>query len=404
MSSASVLTRTESQYVACPLGFAAFFYVVTFFIKTFFIKTFFIMTPRVRCRYRCSGGQAESTGLHKLLARHLLYSSKSSSNVADAWANKALEVVRLTRSKAKTVMATDTVRDRIALVDPRKAYAQPPFSDQKKIDMPGRTSEMTPAPEHGEQTYRGSGKLQGLNALVTGGDSGIGRAIAICYAKEGANVAISYLNETEDARKTAECVTAAGRQAIVVEGDLRDEQLCRSLVDQVIEGFGGLDILINNAAFQATRDSIDEFSAELFDRIFKTNVYAPFWLCKAAMSHLPPGGSIINTASIQGYDPSASLLPYAATKSALLGMTKGLAKLAIEHGVRVNAVAPGPVWTPLIPGSMPTDKVEGFGSNTLFKRPAQPIELAPLYVWLASADASYVTGEVFGCTGGRTPV
>ena len=294
--------------------------------------------------------------------------------------------------------------DRVRLVDPRTAYAQPPFDDQQAIEMPGQTSQMSPAPDHGEESYRGTGKLQGLNALITGADSGIGRAIALCYAREGANVAINFLSETDDAEQTAQLVRDAGGKAAVLPGDLRDESACESLVKQTVDQLGGLDILINNAAYQETRESLEEFSTELFDRIMKTNVYGTFWLTRAAVSHLPPGGSIINTVSIQGYDPTPILLPYATTKSALLGMTKGLARLVIEQGVRVNAVAPGPVWTPLIPGSMPKDKFKEFGGNTVFKRPAQPVELAPLYVWLASPEASYVTGEVFGCTGGRSPV
>lgn len=293
---------------------------------------------------------------------------------------------------------------KIQLVDPRTQYATPPFSKQAPLDMPGSTADMSPEPDHGEESYRGSGKLSRLTAVITGGDSGIGRAVAICYAREGANVVINYLSETADANDTASVIQESGGEAIAVEGDLRDENFCEQLIATAVDQFGGLDLLINNAAYQETRDDIDEFSTELFDRIFKTNVYATFWLSRAALSHLPPGGSIINTASIQGYNPSPQLLPYAATKSALLGMTKGLAKLAIEKGVRVNAVAPGPVWTPLIPGSMPQDLYEQFGKNTLFERTAQPIELAPLFVWLASPEASYVTGEVFGATGGRPPV
>lgn len=300
-------------------------------------------------------------------------------------------------------MSVQTI-DRVELVDPREAFEKPPFKDQSTIEMPGKTSQMTPAPDHGEQSYRGSGKLKGLSALITGGDSGIGRAVALCYAREGANVAINYLSEKEDAQETAELVKETGVKAAVIAGDLRDESFCQQLVDDAVDQLGAIDILVNNAAYQETRDEIDEWSTDLFDRIFKTNVYAPFWLCRAAMKRLPAGGSIINTASIQGYDPSSYLLPYSSTKSALLGMTKGLAKLGMEHGVRVNAVAPGPVWTPLIPGSIPKDHMENFGADTLFKRPAQPIELAPLYVWLASPEASYVTAEVFGCTGGKTPV
>ena len=294
--------------------------------------------------------------------------------------------------------------DPVKLPDPRSAYAVPPFKKQSPIDMPGRTDQMDPRPDHGEDSYTGSGRLAGLNAVVTGADSGIGRAVAIAYAKEGANVVVSYLSESDDAAETLRHVEAAGGKALAVGGDLREEAHCDRLIEQSVAKLGGIDILVNNAAYQETRDSIDQMSTELFDRIFKTNVYAPFWLSRAAMKHLPSGGSIINTVSIQGYDPSPMLLPYATTKSALIGMTKGLAKLAIEHGVRVNAVAPGPVWTPLIPGSMPTEKFENFGADTLFQRPAQPVELSPLYVWLASPAASYVTGEVYGATGGKTPV
>ncbi|EMI18992.1 short chain dehydrogenase/reductase family oxidoreductase [Rhodopirellula maiorica SM1] len=294
--------------------------------------------------------------------------------------------------------------ERIQLVDPRQAHATPPFKDQSPIEMPGKTSQMQPQPDHGEQSYEGSGKLKGLSALVTGSDSGIGRAVALAYAREGANVAINFLSENEDAERTAELVRDAGVKAAVLPGDLRDESFCQQLIDKTVDELGTIDLLVNNAGYQQTRDDIDDWSTETFDRIFKTNVYATFWLCRAALNRMPAGGSIINTASIQGYNPSPSLLPYSATKSALLGMTKGLAKLAIEHGVRVNAVAPGPVWTPLIPGTMPEENIENFGANTLFQRPAQPVELAPLYVWLASPAASYVTAEVFGCTGGKTPV
>ena len=294
--------------------------------------------------------------------------------------------------------------DRVRLVDPRTLYPAPPFKDQQQIEPPGKLNEMSPTPDHGEESYQGKGTLRGLSALITGGDSGIGRAVAICFAREGANVAINYLSEHQDARSTIELVEAAGVQSLPVQGDIRQEEFCEQLIERTVDKFGGLDILVNNAAFQVTRDAIEEFSSEVFDRIFKTNVYAPFWLSRAAMKHLPPGGSIINTASIQGYDPGGYLLPYSSSKSALLGMTKSMSKLAIEQGVRVNAVAPGPVWTPLIPSTMPNEKIKNFGDNTVFQRPAHPVELAPLYVWLASPAASYVTGEVFGCTGGRTPV
>lgn len=288
--------------------------------------------------------------------------------------------------------------------DPRTAYPQPPFKKQQQLDLPGLTKQMHPQPDHGEKSYQGADRLRGMVALITGGDSGIGRAVALAYAREGAHVAINYLNEDDDAKTTQGLVEEAGVQAFVQRGDLRDADFCESLVVDVYEQFERLDVLVNNAAYQETHEEIDDFSPDLFDRIMKTNLYAPFLLSRAALSRMTPGGSIINTASIQGYRPSPELLPYAASKSALLGLTKGLAKLAMNQGVRVNAVAPGPVWTPLIPASIELEKAQQFGANTLFGRPAQPAELAPLYVWLASAQASYVTGEVFGATGGSTPL
>lgn len=292
----------------------------------------------------------------------------------------------------------------IKLEDPRTQYARPPYDQQPLIDMPGHTDEMNPRPDHGEDSYRGSGLLTGLTAVVTGADSGIGRAVALAYAREGANVVISYLSEEGDADETRKLVEATGNKAISIAGDLTCESACEKLIGDAMRHFGKIDILVNNAAYQMAHEEIDEFSTEEFDRILKTNIYAPFWLSRAALSKLTSGGSIINTVSIQGYEPSPELLPYAVTKSALISMTKGLAKLAIDRGVRVNAVAPGPVWTPLIPGSVAEEKVRQFGTNTLFGRAAQPAELAPLYVWLASPSASYVTGEIFGATGGRTPV
>lgn len=297
-------------------------------------------------------------------------------------------------------MSTETAIRR----DPRRVYPRPPFKQQEQIGLPGELKEMDPEPDHGEKTYRGSGKLKGMNAIITGGDSGIGRAAAIAYAREGANVAIIYLSEDQDANDTAHLIQEAGTEAMLLKGDIANEATCKELIDRAIEGFGSLDILVNNAAHQEVRESVEEMSTELFDRIFRTNVYATFWLSRAALPRMNEGGSIINTVSIQGYQPSPNLLPYATTKSALIGFTKGLAKLAIQHGVRVNAVAPGPVWTPLIPGSMPDDSIESFGGSSLFERPAQPAELAPLFVWLASPEASYVTAEVYSATGGNSPV
>lgn len=292
----------------------------------------------------------------------------------------------------------------VELQDPRQRFARPPYENQEKIAMPGTTAQMSPTPDHGEESYRGSGKLAGLTAIVTGADSGIGRAIALAYAREGANVVINFLSELADAAETRQLVEQAGTKAMVFQGDLRDESVSESLVASAFDEFERIDVLVNNAAYQETEQELEDFSTDLFDRIMKTNLYAPFWLTRAALPKMTAGGAVINTVSIQGYDPSPELLPYATTKSALIGMTKGLAKLAIDRGVRVNAVAPGPVWTPLIPGSVAPDKVKHFGENTLFGRAAQPAELAPLYVWLASPEASYVTGEVFGATGGRTPV
>jgi NAD(P)-dependent dehydrogenase (short-subunit alcohol dehydrogenase family) len=263
---------------------------------------------------------------------------------------------------------------------------------------------MTPQADHGERSYRGSGRLTDRVALITGADSGIGRAIAIAYSREGANVVISYLEEDADARETQRLVEEAGRKALVVRGDLTSEAHCTQLVEDTLRTFGRLDILINNAAFQRTHDDIGGISTEEFDRTFRTNVYAMFWLCRAALPRMKPGSVIINTASIQAYQPSPTLLAYAATKAAIANFSKALSQLAMKQSVRVNAVAPGPVWTPLIPSTMPEEHVKTFGSDTAFERAAQPAEIAPVYVFLASDDARYVTGEVYGVTGGKAPL
>jgi NAD(P)-dependent dehydrogenase (short-subunit alcohol dehydrogenase family) len=285
--------------------------------------------------------------------------------------------------------------------DPKEQGPKPPFEEQPQ-EVPGLESEMSPRPDYGAESYRGHGRLEGKAALITGGDSGIGRAVAVAFAHEGADVLISYLEEEEsDARETARAVESAGRRCVAVAGDIREEEQCRQLVRRAVEEFGKLDVLINNAAFQMTREGIGEISSEEFDRTFRTNVYAMFYLCKAAMPHMAEGGSIINTASIQAYQPSRELLAYAATKGAIVTFSKALADEAIEHGVRVNVVAPGPVWTPLIPSTMPHEKVETFGKDTPEGRPAQPAELAPVYVFLASQESSYVCGEVIGVTGGK---
>jgi len=260
---------------------------------------------------------------------------------------------------------------------------------------------MSPAPDHGEQSYHGSGRLTGKVALITGGDSGIGRAVALAFAREGADVVISYLDEHEDARGAARSVEEAGRRALTIAGDITSDAHCRTLVERTIRELGRIDVLVNNAAFQRTHEDIGDFTSEELDRTFRTNIYAMFWLCQAALPHLPRGGTIINVASIQAYDPSPTLLAYASTKGAIVTFSKALAKHAIERGVRVNVVAPGPVWTPLIPSTMPDESLEKFGADTPIGRAAQPAELAPAFVFLASEDSRYITGEVIGVTGGE---
>jgi NAD(P)-dependent dehydrogenase (short-subunit alcohol dehydrogenase family) len=284
-------------------------------------------------------------------------------------------------------------------VDPREAGPKPPYPEQVQ-KFPGLERQMQPQADHGEQTYRGSGKLTGRAALITGGDSGIGRAVALAFAREGADVAISHFNEDEDAEQTAQLVKSAGRRAIAMAGDIGDEAHCQRLVDQTLKTFGRLDILVNNAAYQMAYQDISEISAEEFERAYRTNVFAMFYLCKAAIPHMPFGGSIINTASVEAYQPLAKLLPYASTKGAIVTFSKSLAHMVAQKGLRVNVVAPGPVWTPLIPYSMPQEDVTSFGDTTPLGRPAQPAELAPVYVLLASNDASYITGMVYGVTGG----
>ncbi len=288
--------------------------------------------------------------------------------------------------------------------DPRSrpSEEQPPFSKQPQRP-PGEESRMEPTPDHGEESYRGSGKLTDRVAIITGADSGIGRAVALAFAREGADVLIAYAQEHEDAQGTEQAVRSAGRQAMLAPGDVGDADYCHETVRQAVGQFGRVDLLVNNAAYQAVRGGIDEIPAGEFEHTYRTNVFGMFYLCQAAIPHMKAGSSIINTSSIQAYDPSPTLLAYASTKSAIVGFTKSLARSAVERGIRVNSVAPGPVWTPLIPATMPDEKVASFGTSSLFGRPAQPAELAPLFVWLASDEASYVTGEVFGATGGRTP-
>ncbi len=282
--------------------------------------------------------------------------------------------------------------------DPREVGDKPEFPEQPQ-EPAGIEEQMDPKPDYGEDSYRGSGKLQGKVALITGGDSGIGRAVALAFAREGADVLISYLDEEPDAQKTVRIVEKEGRKAVAVAGDIGDEAHCQQLVQRAVSELGRLDILVNNAAYQMSHESIQELTAEEIEHTFRTNIFAMFYLCKAALPQMQPGASIINTCSVQAYQPSSSLLAYASTKGAIVTFTKGLAQEAIQSGVRVNVVAPGPVWTPLIPSTMPPEKASTFGQQSLLQRPAQPKELAPIFVFLASDEASYVTGERYGVSG-----
>jgi NAD(P)-dependent dehydrogenase (short-subunit alcohol dehydrogenase family) len=296
-------------------------------------------------------------------------------------------------------MATE-LKQKSILVDPREAGPKPPYGNRRQA-VPGSEDEMQPLADHGEKSYKGCGKLEGAAALITGGDSGIGRAVAIAFAREGADVLISYLNEHEDAEETAELVRESGRKAVTVAGDIGSREHCEELVNRTIREFGRLDVLVSNAAMQTVHEDVDQWSPEEFDRTYKTNVYGMFYLCRAAVPKMPAGGSVIATTSVQGFQPTGKLLAYASTKGAVKNFIQGLSELAIQHGVRANAIAPGPVWTPLIPSTMPPEKVENFGKDSLFGRAAQPAELAPAYVFLASNDARYITGSVIDVTGGR---
>ena len=285
--------------------------------------------------------------------------------------------------------------------DPQTACPQPPFEEQRQ-EWPGLASEMTPVPDHGEESYRGSSRLAGRRALITGGDSGIGRAAAIVYAREGADVAINYLPEEEqDAEQVVALIEEAGRTAVAIPGDITDPAFCRELVERAVEELGGLDILVNNAGFQQSAASIEDISDENFDTTLKTNIYAPFWITKAALLHMEADASIIITASVVAEDPPENLFDYSQTKAANVIFAKALSKQLGSRGIRVNAVAPGPFWTPLqVVGGQPTEAIPEFGSDTVFGRPGQPVEIAPLYVLAASAESSYSTGQVFEATGG----
>ncbi|MBL7757852.1 MAG: SDR family oxidoreductase [Chitinophagaceae bacterium] len=287
--------------------------------------------------------------------------------------------------------------------DPVKQYAQPPFPPQEQ-NMPGEESRMDPRPDHGETSYRGTGKLGGKKALITGGDSGIGKAVAIAFAREGADVCISYLNEHEDARDAADYIQQAGRKAMLMPGDISDEKHCRTIIDETVRELGGIDILVNNAAYQQVHNSLQDISPEEWDYTFRTNLHSMFYLCKAAEAYLRPGSSIINTSSVNSYTPNPTLIPYAITKGAIQNFTAALAQLWAEKGIRVNCVAPGPVWTPLIPASFDAKRTSQFGQQSPFKRPGQPAELAPVYVLLASGEGSYISGATIPVTGGMPTV
>ncbi|GGM07230.1 SDR family oxidoreductase [Deinococcus aerophilus] len=298
-------------------------------------------------------------------------------------------------------MTPEPVKNQYEMRDPLSQYPRPPFPRQPQ-PAPGLASAMDPTPDHGEDSYVGFGRLKGRRALITGADSGIGRAVAIAFAREGADVALNYLQvEDSDAEEVVKLIEAAGRKAVVIPGDLKDEAFCRALVQQAVDGLGGLDILVNNAGKQTAVEALADLSTEQFDATMKTNVYALFWVTKAALPHLPPGASIINTTSIQASEPSKNLVDYAMTKAAIANFTGSLAKQVAEKGIRVNAVAPGPYWTALQPsGGQPQESVTKFGEQVPLGRPGQPAEIAPLYVLLASQEGSYMTGNVYASTGG----
>ena len=279
-------------------------------------------------------------------------------------------------------------------------HARPPFPKQKQ-PMPGRAGAMRPVPDHGEKSYHGSGKLEGKKAVITGADSGIGRAVALAFAREGADVLISYLDEHEDAQETKRLVEETGRKAILMPGDIGDSDHCRAVIEKAAAEMGGVDILVNNAAHQATFKSIEDITDEEWELTFRTNIHSMFYLIKAAVPHMKKGGAIINTASINADAPNPTLLAYATTKGAIQNFTAGLAQLLADKGIRANAVAPGPIWTPLIPSTMPEDAVAKFGNNVPMKRPGQPAELATAYVMLADPLSSYVSGATIAVTGGK---
>lgn len=322
---------------------------------------------------------------------------KAIGKIAATIAVAAVAPAALAQSSSSKTRNTKTPH----LTDPRTKYPKPPFKSQSQ-PFPGVASKMTPVPDHGEKSYVGSGRLAGRKALITGGDSGIGRAAAIAYAREGADVAINYLPaEEEDAQQVIDLMKKEGRKAIAIPGDIRNEEFCKKLVDQAVKQLGGLDILVNNAGHQKSNESILDISTEDFEWTIKTNIYAPFWITKAALPHMKPGSSIIGLSSVQAYDPSADLYDYAQTKAATTNYVKSLAKQLGPKGIRVNGVAPGPVWTPLqVSGGQTQENLVKFGGDTPLGRPGQPAELASIFVQLAANDASFATGQIYGAAGG----
>ncbi len=314
----------------------------------------------------------------------------------------AIGVAKTALAQEFTQRAGPSPNSEPTMEDPRSKYPKPPFKQQTQ-PWPGLASNMQPQPDHGESSYRGSGRLAGRKALITGGDSGMGRAAAIAYAREGADVAINYFpTEEPDAQEVIQLIKEAGQKGLSIPGDLREESFCQRLVNEAVAGLGGLDIVVCNAGRQQSKPSILDITTEDFDATMKTNIYAPFWIIKAALPHLKPGSAIIGTTSEQAYDPSADLYDYAQTKAATMNYVKSLAKQLGPKGIRVNGVAPGPIWTPLqISGGAPPEKYEKFGSTTVLGRPGQPAELASIYVQLAAADASFATGNVYGSGGGQ---
>ncbi|MEH0070143.1 SDR family oxidoreductase [Pannonibacter sp. Pt2-lr] len=307
---------------------------------------------------------------------------------------------RAVRSSGSPEDSRSVQQDNGAPFKGHRSFPRPPFPEQTQ-DLPGSFKKMDPRPDHGEETWRGADRLKGLVALITGGDSGIGRAVAIAYAREGADVILAYLNESDDAADTVRLIEESGRRCLSIAGDIADAEFCRAIIRKAVDTFGRIDILVNNAAHQDTFDELSEISDEEWERTFAVNIHAMFWLTRAAVPHMAPGSSIVNTASINSDMPNPALLAYATTKGAIQNFTGGLAQLLAEKGIRVNCVAPGPVWTPLIPASMSGEKVAKFGGDSPMKRPAQPAELASAYVMLAEPVSSYTSGATIAVTGGR---